>query len=91
MRRHMGRLNHFVPGGEQPLGHDGTIRSGALDDDQCRCAVEPLVQPAQGPRQPRCRCGELATVEHRAGFPGDEGKGVGGGVGVHADDKCVLL
>jgi len=89
--RHLRRLHDLQPGAAEPIGQDRAIGADALDDHQGQLVGDAADDPAVSAGQPCRGAREHHVVNERARRGGDEGQGVGGGVGIHADDELVLL
>jgi hypothetical protein len=87
----VGGFGHRVPVGGEPLGEDGSIGTGAVDDDQAGPVLDAALEPGQGAAEPGRVGRELAVVEQGAGGGVEQGEGVSGGVGVHADQQVVAV
>jgi hypothetical protein len=79
--RDIGCLRDGQAGFEELLGEGGAVGSGAVDDDQRRRLLCVALDPADGPAQPCWADRKLGLLPDHAGASGDQGQGVGCGVG----------
>jgi hypothetical protein len=87
--RNVGCLGHHQLCGAQAVGEHGAVGAGAVDDHQRRGVLGVSLYPGDGAVQPGSAGRKSAGLLQRAGGGGDQRAGVGGGVGVDADDEFV--